>query len=775
MRFAARDEYENILCACHDIGKATEAWQKYILKTDNRGESPHPHATAGGLLSCFIILEHYGESALYPAFKALHTGAAHHGSITSIAINNLHKITCDSQARAFLMDAEQGIASLIPEISSSELESAWLKMKEASNIAGTQINRLNELFDDELTSEMRLDAFIESRELLGRIVEADRFSAEIQSNGIQNADFKEYLQKDFVARAMKSLPVSGEKHIYKLRSSLRESFLDELKKRDSIFSFIDAPTGLGKTETMLRGAELIIKKNPEIKKIVFAVTLLSVADQIFDDYLKTSDSSQIWNSRRKESGDSSKEEETSNFDDAAKLVFESNPFSESYNVTTFNQVLLAMCHPNRNRCMKSLRLASSVIIMDEFHKLPQVILPYFFKFAKRFAEKYNCRFILGSATPLESLDFWNLKESLKLPQEKALEIYSDTTVDRRRLYYNAGCLSIEELADKIEAFEIDEPDKNLLVVVNLIGDGSWPLRRRFNSEYNPWKELEQLKNASAGERIRVCLDGLVIPGIRAEIISETKRLMKEKSVSATFISTQMVEVGVDLDFDAAIIDYQGIASTIQRGGRVGREGRTVPCKVEVFNLVKEDTTSFRKLFDFQMKHDERLKFAAFSKLALKEKNFHAKEEEFFNKWGENELTDTELAHQLAEIQQTVFGKAQAPDIGKTLFTISCGDTSLGAGYENAQFIAELISNEKTENILIFESADQYANFKSIFDDVAENKSDMAKRAELRQIMSSNMISPSPAIVSELGLEFCAAFDLFGDTVKALVKKTNNIL
>ena len=48
---------ERICRLCHDVIKATEHWQKYIVSTDGDKKlpSPHRHAVAGGLLACAVV------------------------------------------------------------------------------------------------------------------------------------------------------------------------------------------------------------------------------------------------------------------------------------------------------------------------------------------------------------------------------------------------------------------------------------------------------------------------------------------------------------------------------------------------------------------------------------------------------------------------------------------------------------------------------------------------------------------------------------------------
>ena len=748
---AAETPEERIICACHDLGKATKAWQAYI--TGKLPESPHHHAAAGGVFAALLLLERGGDESAYWALVALHAGAAHHTMLQQLGpmqLNDLPAVAGDAQAKAFALDRESGIASLLPELPASVLEAAWRRLERIAPAgAGEARGELNRECRT-LPPERRLRAYLHSRSLLGRLCLQDHRSAARQSgkevevsswrNAFPDREFRPRPQREF----------SGHSGIAELRTRLRDSFLEAVKE-DGIFYFIDAPTGLGKTEAMLRGAENLLARG-NFRRIVFAVPQVSVADQVFEDYFSRCDA-RIWNYRRRESHTASgeaAETRRGNGADAEALEIEEHPFSSSYNVTTFNQVLLAMCHPARNRCIRGLGLHDAVVILDEFHKLPQVILPFFFRAAREYAAENHCRFILGSATPLEPFPFWDLQDSRRIPAAVTAPVYSAPEIDNRRLYRSLGALTVDELGEKIEAFHAVD-DRNLLVVVNLVGRGSWPLRRFFDRKFQPWRQLEELRAPGSG-RIIVWLDGLVPPGLRRELVLACREAMKLRPV--TLISTQMVEVGVDLDFDAALIDYQGIAATIQRGGRVGRNGRPEPCEVNVFTLI-DDTgkTSRERLLDVQAKYDSRLKVTPFDQIYSKETHFLSLEERFFRNWkAETTLRDSDLTAQLSDIQRKIFSRLTVTGLlEKWLFLSEFQPQALGCTFEKAQWVAELFDSESGSELILVESQEILDRLSLLNRRIQSNESTPEERREFLALQSDRKIAPSSAILPELGL------------------------
>lgn len=758
---------ERIILACHDMGKATIPWQAYINKKSK--DSPHPHAAAGGILAaCLLLSLPDSEPAPHPvttpgsaeeetlswALIALHTGAAHHSELKELRtdqLDGLSLIAGDRQARDFYFDRQEGIAALLPEVPDSVLTKAWEQFLLLAPTASPHRDSWNRPFRS-LSPDKNLRAYLRARNLLGRFCLFDHLSAARQSGKqISLPSLSQAWEEEpFRPRKKRHYPEPSAP-LHHLRHQLRTAFEAEMEK-DDIFYFIDAPTGLGKTEAMLSAAEKLQHRH-HLNHIIFSVPQVSIADQIFEEYFQHEAIAQIWNYRRRETtkADSPTEYPQETASDAEAALREQHPFSRPYNVTTFNQVLLAMCHPDRRRCLRGAGLRDAVIIMDEFHKLPMSILPFFFRFAREFAEQANCRFILGSATPLNPLPYWDLASSARLPEEFSRSLYRHEAVNRRRIYRSLGTLSKEDLISKLEQLHHSSRE-NILVVTNLVTEGSWPLQKHFRDRWDPWGQLAELESEK-DDRVIVCLDGLMPPRLRRQLVRSCKATMKRRPV--TLISTQMVEVGVDLDFDRALTDYQGIASIIQRGGRTGREGRDHPCEVEVFSLLvgdKEEKTSFDILLGVESQNQQRLTLASFRDIQKKVDTFHLKEQRFFREWQIGDpLLDSDLTEKLSCLQNKCFGKADFSDSLKSLLPIQALGGNLGAHWENAQFIAELFDDAHQAEIIVLPDGDTLQRLNELANKITCNKSTAEERKEYIQTISDYKLTLSARILPELNL------------------------
>ena len=104
---AAQNMPERMACACHDIGKATRSWQRYI-----RGEirqSPHSHGLCGALLASRLILSLEQPGGDKWAAVVFHVVTANHGLLYAPSASNstgdLAAIYNDVQAKEFFLVA----------------------------------------------------------------------------------------------------------------------------------------------------------------------------------------------------------------------------------------------------------------------------------------------------------------------------------------------------------------------------------------------------------------------------------------------------------------------------------------------------------------------------------------------------------------------------------------------------------------------------------------------------------------------------------------------
>lgn len=696
---------ERVVCVCHDVAKATEQWQAYSA-SGFCAESPHNHAAAGGILAAAILwlLRDNDEEGVRWALVALHAGGCHHTHLGPLSAaehrGDLDALAASSQARSFFLCAQDGIASLLPAVAPSVLAQAWDAALEWRK--GSRSLFWKEFADavSRLDGDARTECFLRSRDLLGRLCWYDWQSAKVQSGCRVSMERLEdaFEGGRFSNRPARTYPPpSGA--LDRLRGELCREMVALVKSESNNFYFVDAPTGLGKTEAMLAAAEALVGVSGSgMNKVVYAVPQVSIADQIWDDYFQGADAA-IWNYLRRE-----RAPDADTAGSAATLDILSHPFCASYSLTTFNQVMFALCHPKRTLCVRGRGLRDAVVVMDEFHKLPTAVLPYFFRLAAAYAERANCRFIFGSATPLASAAYLGTVGWATLPQTVTGSMYQHPAVNGRREYRKVGRMDVEQAAEWVDGYHKGSDD-SLLVVLNMVGSGTWQLRKRFLGGYQPWRSVARVR-CRPKERFVVFLDGLTPPLIRRSLVRKCRKAMA-KGIPVTLVTTQMVEVGVDLDFDAAFVDYQGLASLIQRGGRAGRNWcGAAPRVVYVFSLILADgDTSYQRLRRVRDKFDIRFQLRAFEREQKAEHRLERSQERFFERWASGKvLADSDLTAELLRVQKTVCAALCGADVMRRFFDDMGGvSTDWGLTFLNAQFVAELYAEGGGEEVILLES------------------------------------------------------------------------
>jgi len=234
-------------------------------------------------------------------------------------------------------------------------------------------------------------------------------------------------------------------------------------------------------------------------------------------------------------------------------------------VTTFVQLGLTLFN-NHHRSLRRLhRLAGAVVILDEVQNLPVRYWPLFRRMLGAAAELLGTRWILMTATQPAIFD----------SEEGAVELAGDPGAFfeglRRVELINEldEPMTVAQLAERIGA---EAADKRVLVVVNTIRCAL---------------ELHSLLQENLDSKL-MFLSSEVIPKHRLSRISEMKD-DKKKTEPLICVSTQLIEAGVDLDFDVVYRDRAPLDSVVQAAGRCNRGGdESKTGRVVLIKLVPED-------------------------------------------------------------------------------------------------------------------------------------------------------------------------------------------
>ncbi|WAM33897.1 CRISPR-associated helicase/endonuclease Cas3 [Caldicellulosiruptor morganii] len=574
----------------HDIGKATSFFQSYLFdkKKSKSRLSRHSLLSAicvWGVLSRLIregkIREDKGFEN-YSAILAFFAVLKHHGDLEAaydmafigeddidLCYEQIEHI--DKSRFDVLVSNLSTFAEEVEFLNVAMLREFIDKAKDSINCFRRAFRKLND-------SDMKFFFFLNL--LFSILIDADKTEAifgtcvDIPKLNISHLDVDRFRKSIFKKE-------NFENSIKALRDrAFEEALSTDIYPEKRIYTLC-LPTGLGKTIISFAFA-LKIKNLAQEKfktdfRIIYSLPFLSIIEQNYnvllqilsflniatssDTILKHHHLSEV-EYKTKQFRKSEKEEQTNDEEafntDIAKLLIEG--WNSNIIVTTFVQFLESIL-TNRNLNLRKFhRIANSVIILDEV----QAISSEYWFLCRNLLQKMcchlNCYIILSTATM-----------PFIVEKEKAVEIvkkeYYFGKTCRTDLFFdkNFSDLRIEEFAEK---FTFEE-DKTYLFVLNTV-ESAKMLYELILQKY-PYLE----------EKITI-LTTHIIPKERLKRIEA----IKNKNYKIV-ISTQLVEAGVDIDFDNVIRDIAPLDSIIQAAGRANREGKKGKSKVTVVKLVSE--------------------------------------------------------------------------------------------------------------------------------------------------------------------------------------------
>jgi CRISPR-associated endonuclease Cas3-HD len=683
----ATERWEVIAAICHDIGKSHPKWQKYAETFAS--ESPFNHAACGGIICYYILLELVGEKE---AWAGLHSLAAHHSYLDDLEgcqiAKEVESIAGHKQCKEFAGD----LLKIFAGVPKSVTENAFKRTRELVNSPLAQgLNPPNQ--------KTALEATLLARDLLGRLCLFDHRSAAHQDPKSHAPFTTELPSQNIFCRRKTKKEFSTTFEINSLRSKLLEETL--ALPLDKKYYVIPAPTGTGKTNAALSLAEILCESGG-LERIVYACPLTSIGDQVLSDYLsEEGNNAQIWNYKRKETAmvaalgtsDRKHNEEGYAYLENEEAILES-PFSRSFNITTTNQVVLALLHPHRTYCINKISLRNSVIILDEYHKIPKEILQGLLEVLDK---QENTKVIFLSATPSEE-SIWEPRQHLTatLSENLLKEFETSEIIGSRRSYRKERCRNAEDIAHMIK--EHNPADGDALIMLNLIGEGTSKVAELCDLNPDPYFRAQNGEKNEHGATIW-WLDGTLPPALRETII---KNIKASRHSGHLLLCTPIIQAGCDLDFDFGWCDWESINSLIQTGGRVGRNTcgeRTLHC----FELVTSQGKTTHQVLEEYAIDELKKKYPQSweDNLAKKIQETRSQQKEnegkFFQAWGEGEtLSERELLKKQRETQKT---STSLPSNLLELTTRQRGNY-IGLNLSSWEALATLFGEQNTTQVLI---------------------------------------------------------------------------
>jgi CRISPR-associated endonuclease/helicase Cas3 len=356
-----------------------------------------------------------------------------------------------------------------------------------------------------------------------------------------------------------------------IRQSVSSACKTAGKKERGIYS-LTVPTGGGKTLASLRFA-LEHSKKHRLKRIVFVIPYTSIIDQnasevrkVFSDLAYTHNTELVLEHHSNLTPD--------------KDTLQSKILAENWDApivyTTSVQLLESLFSGGTRGGRRMHQLAESVIVFDEIQTLPIRMVHLFNNAINFMVDICRSSVVLCTATQpcLDRVD--PVKGVIKISKDH--EIIPDVEVlfdELRRVEVidaiKPGGWRTEEVAGLV--MEELKESSSVLIVVNT--------KRAA-------RELFQLLSQNEMDAYHLSTD--MCPAHRMGVLTRLKQSLDPgKSEPVICVSTQLIEAGVDIDFDCVIRYVAGLDSIAQAAGRCNRNGIREKGRVIIVNPAKEAT------------------------------------------------------------------------------------------------------------------------------------------------------------------------------------------
>lgn len=336
---------------------------------------------------------------------------------------------------------------------------------------------------------------------------------------------------------------------------------------------LELPTGAGKTKAGLRYA--LANAGEHNRSRVFYITAyLSVLEQNAAEIREIIDNDEVVLEHHSNMAEEINREFESSEDTAEYeyLAYLKDSWENLIILTTMVQFFNTLFKEKSANIRRFCKLINSVIIIDEVQSLPLKVLSNFNLMMNFMKAVMHCNIVHCTATqPVLDNEamryklYYGDKEDAKavmvnagqsrLECFKRVDFYNLTGKDART------ALSTEELSTYIES-ELNMFD-SCLVVLNT--KAAVACLCDYLEENIPAAEIIYLTtNLCAAHRLDI------ISEMKSKLLQNRTKHVHNKVVC---ISTQLIEAGVDVDFDVVFRSLAGIDSLVQCAGRCNREGK----------------------------------------------------------------------------------------------------------------------------------------------------------------------------------------------------------
>jgi CRISPR-associated endonuclease/helicase Cas3 len=580
-----------IVAVTHDFGKYLSYFQDYLQTGEESGDLHH-HSFISAVFAAHLLRHTTNLNTSWSEFAPLlgyFVVMHHHGNLRDVSLDvtrsrHIVENTVQDSLHYRVITLKRQIEDIKKHASSiiDDLSSLWHELSIPLSLSD-ELHRFlqdyEKAFDEvyrqyyliskrrklELTKELYYYALV----LYSVLIDADKLSAaNIEKKPrvyIPDHLVDQYRQANFDVEVTEGTN-GWRNRMYNVVME-RINSLSKTKPEQQLFT-LTAPTGAGKTllslSVALKWREYAERQYGYSPKIIYALPFTSVIDQnekVIRELLSQLDDFHANEQRYlvKHHHLSTFQYRTENEElPLRKALLLTESWEAELIVTTFVQLFHTLIGYENRALKKFHQIAGSIIILDEIQNVPIEYWPLLRSVLYKMAELFSCKILLLTATQPLIFPEGETVELLESEIVKPIDFFKE--MERVELHWLGGEKGAYSPIEWIELFHsCFEDGKNYLAILNTI--------KTSIEIYEGIKEWLKERGYEV-----IYLSTNIVPRERKRRIEQIKQLLREKN-KVVVISTQVVEAGVDVDFDVVYRDLGPIDSIVQAAGRCNRNGK----------------------------------------------------------------------------------------------------------------------------------------------------------------------------------------------------------
>lgn len=606
-RYSENTDFNNLIktiALAHDAGKASNAWQSYLMTGKNRV----PHSNMGiylvdKLIEGLKVDSKYGRSIKFFLRDIIgYVIGAHHGLFDTVDNNGNYLL--DEKVKSIKMQDVNNCLDRYKDIidnnqlnihiknASKEMENLIIKLESLNNELKNKYKgkdgpkiELNYSFFLGVIVRMLL-----SMQIDGDWSDAANFEFDYENKfevHLENFSwdklievYEDYIKQNFTSTTPINL--------------IRTKISDECKKNSEYKSGIYklyVPTGGGKTIAAFRFALHHAKKHSK-ERVFYIAPYNSILEQnakVYRNIFKVKEEYILEHHSNVMHSDFDTE------DPDGRYKYLTEKWSSPIILTSMVQLLNAFFSADKKSIRRLHRLKNSVVIIDEMQALPFKVVSIFNTFINAMSKLFGTTFILCTATQPPYERIMGKLESSRL----TADIYFEDEIDLVSNYENYLEFNRVIIKDKtkLKPYSIDEIEN--LIIDESIETNSIMLiantRRAVDIIFNRIKNTEELKDYEI-----IMLSNNMCAAHRMNTINKVREKLNNNE-KIVLVSTNLIEAGVDLSMSKVIRSLTGLDSIAQAAGRCNRNGEMEKGEVIIINIDSdiENTTQMKELREAQ--------------------------------------------------------------------------------------------------------------------------------------------------------------------------------